>query len=178
MVRQRDRTRHGASLIEAVIAAGLLAVVLTGVAPLVAAAVTGTAAARVDLLAEQLARQRLAQLQALTHVNTAGTIVSDQATGFGSGVFGSSGAGLALTGLAPLESSVAGWVDWLDQRGAWLSADVAPPPAARYRRRWGLLTGSGGDCIRVWVEVASLPASPGQGAAHASAHQCAWGAWP
>ncbi len=179
MARRSDRTRRGTSLIEAVIASALLAVVLTGVAPLVVAAVAGTDAIRVSLLAEHLARQRLAQVQALTHMRVAGVVVADGSTGFAGGDFVVGGAGLAATGLAPLQASVAGWSDWLDARGDWVSSSVGPPPEARYRRRWGILPDpSGIGCVRVWVDVTPVPAGVGQHPAHAAALQCPWGAWP
>jgi type II secretory pathway pseudopilin PulG len=178
MVRQRWLTRRGTSLIEAVIAAGLLAAVLTGVLPLATGVVTSTGAARADLLAAHLARQRLAQLRALTHVRAPSGVIVDTQTRLAADDFASGGAGLSPTGLAPFAASVEGWSDWLDARGAWLSADVPPPPAARYRRRWGILTGSPTDCVRLWVEVSPVPGGVAGRAAHAGAVHCAWGAWP
>ena len=75
-----SRCARGSSLLEAVIASGLLATVLTGVVPLVTTAVAGTAAARSDFTAAHLSRQRLAELQTLTHVRVpTGVIVSTQA---------------------------------------------------------------------------------------------------
>ena len=178
MGRGHQHSCLGASLIEAVIAAALLATVLTGVAPLVTTAVLGTSRARTDLLAGQLARQRLAQLQALTHIDASGIIVADLQSRLADDSFAVGGSGLSPTGLGPLTSSVSGWSDWLDARGAWLSGDAAPPPGARYRRRWAVLAGPTSHCVQVWVEVAPLPAGHAPRPAHAGALQCAWGAWP
>lgn len=179
MARSRRLTCDGASLIEAVVAAGLLAAVLTGVLPLATAVVSGTSASRGDLLAAHLARQRLAQLQALTFSRTASGVIADLQTGLAAADFVPGGAGLSVTGPAPLEASVDGWSDWLDARGAWLSADLTAPPTARYRRRWGILAGLPSDCVRLWVEVTPVPDATGLRRANAGALQCAWGAgWP
>ncbi len=158
-------------------AAGLLAVVLTGVAPLVTMAASGSAAARVNLLADRLALQRLAHLQTLTHIRVPGAVAIDTQTSIGSD-FLVGGPGLSISGLGPLQTTTAGWADWLDEQGGWLSSATTAPPGARYRRRWAILAGGSTDCVRLWVEVAPVPALVGGRAAHAGAVQCAWGAWP
>ena len=166
------------SLVETVVAAGILSVVLTSVAPLVIVSATRTESARRDLIAAQLARHRLTELESLTHLRTSAGIVVDGETGLAAGAFTTGGPGLSPTGLSPLQTSVDGWVDWLDERGAWVAGGTAAPPGARYRRRWGVLTGTSGDCVRVWVEVARLPALTSPLAMHAGNLHCAWGVWP
>jgi Tfp pilus assembly protein PilV len=167
---------RGTSLLEAVIAAGLLATILTSVLPLVTVAVAGTAVARTDLMASHLARQRLAQLQALTHLRTAaGVIADDQSRLDQADLFTAGGQGLIASGPTPLTTSTSSWVDWLDERGAWQSAGTQPPPGARYRRRWGILAAGADGCLRVWVEVTPLGSSVGGHTAHEGSLQCPWG---
>ena len=170
---------RGASLLEAVIAAGLLATVLTSILPLVTVAVAGTAATRTDLMASHLARQRLSQLQALTHLRTAaGVIADDQSRLDQADLFTAGGPGLIATGPATLATSTPSWVDWLDERGAWRSAGAQPPPGARYRRRWGILTAGVDGCYRLWVEVTPLGSSSVDATAHDGSLQCPWGVAP
>lgn len=176
MSESSRRAAHGSSLLEAVIAAGLLATVLTGVLPLATTVVSGAAASRADLMAAHLARQRLSQLQVLTHARSAsGSIVDLQSRLDTADAFGFGGGGLTPTGLAPLDSSTVSWVDWLDAHGAWQGAGVDPPPTARYRRRWGVLAAGGEGCLRVWVNVEPLGRVAGDQTAHAGGLQCPWG---
>ena len=67
--------RRGSSLLEAVVAAGVLATVFTGLVPLTITAWSVAASSRRDLLAAHLARQRLHHLQALTRVAAPGGVV-------------------------------------------------------------------------------------------------------
>ena len=166
----------GSSLLEAVIAAGLLATVLTAVLPLATTVVSGSAASRADLMASHLARQRLSQLHALTFAGLASGPVTDVQSRLDTAdAFALGGAGLTPTGLGPLQASASPWVDWLDEHGTWQGADVQRPAAARYRRRWGVLGPGGEGCLRVWVEVAPLGPFVGDRTVHAGAVQCPWG---
>lgn len=170
------RASCGSSLLEAVIAAGLLATVLTAVLPLATTVVSGSAGSRADLMASHLARQRLSQLQALTLARSVSGEVADLQSRLDTPeAFGLGGAGLTPTGLAPLQSSTSSWVDWLDEHGTWQGAGVQQPPAARYRRRWGVLAAGGEGCLRVWAEVAPLGRLVGDRTVHAGGIQCPWG---
>lgn len=178
MSLRRGSDRLGASLIEAVIAAGLLATVLGGVLPLVASAAVVVMTMRADQMAAHLARQRLAQLQALTHLRLPTAIVFDQTTRVDDGeIFALGGSGLGPSGAGPLEATTATWADWLDQRGVWIAAGVAQPDEARFRRRWGVLVAGANGCVRLWTEVTPLS---GPMAAvrttHAGTLRCPWGA--
>jgi len=173
-----DRWRAGAGLLEAVIAAGVLATVLTGILPLVLVAAQGAAQARVDLVAARLAEERLAQLQTLQHLHTGSVLITDQATLPRGGEFVSGGHGLTATGLASLEAPQPASSEWLDERGTWLAdGSAAAPPRAVYQRRWGVLATAGSSCLRLWVDVrvvARLAAS----AATAGTVHCPWGVVP
>lgn len=178
MSLRRASDRHGASVIEAVIAAGLLATVLGGVLPLVTSAAVVVMTIRADQMAAHLARQRLAQLQILTHLRLPATIVFDQTTRLDDGeIFALGGSGLVPSGEGSLEDTTATWADWLDERGAWIAAGVAQPEEARFRRRWGVLAAGTSGCVRLWTEVTPLS---GPMAAvrttHAGTLRCPWGA--
>lgn len=166
----------GSSLLEAVIAAGLLATVLTGVLPLVTASWIATEATRLERTAAHLARQRLAHLQTLAYVHTAAGVIADAQSALDQAEpFAPGGPGLTASGLTPLERSTSPWVDWLDGHGGWQAAGVLPPPGTRFRRRWGILTTGGQRCLQLWVEVTPLGRAPGQGVVHDASLQCPWG---
>lgn len=167
---------RGSALLEAVIAAALLATVLTGVLPLVTTAAAGAAAARLDLVAEHLARQRLAHLQALTYTTFASGVIADDRSRLDqSDVFTPGGAGLQPTGLTPLQAPTAPWADWLDEHGAWLASGGQAPQGARFGRRWGVVSGGGDGCLRLWVQASPRSPSPGDHVARAAGLQCPWG---
>ena len=171
-----SRCARGSSLLEAVIASGLLATVLTGVVPLVTTAVAGTAAARSDFTAAHLSRQRLAELQTLTHVRVPTGVIADDTSRLDQAeVFTPGGPGLQPSGLAPLQVPTTPWVDWLDGRGAWLASGPQPHPAAHFRRRWGIVSTGGDGCLRLWVETSPTGPVVGDHAFHAASLQCAWG---
>ena len=168
---------RGSALIEAVVAAARLATMLTGILPLVTTAVVVAAATRADLVASHLARQRLAHLQTLTHTTLpSGVIVDDSSRLDLAEVFMSGGAGLQLTGLAPLLGPTTPWADWLDEHGVWLASGPQPPPRARFYRRWGVVSVGGEGCRRLWVEAAPLGPSIGDRVVRVASLQCPWGA--
>lgn len=174
MVLPALHATSGSALLESVVAAGLLIGVLTGLLPLTTAAAQLTTTARLDLLAAHLARQRLGELQALTHVTTAGGVVTDLSTGLGNGGFASGGIGLTATGNAPLASSLPGSSDWLDGRGRLLAWSASPPPDARYARRWAVLD-DGSACVRMRVSVTVIGRPLRPHIVDVAALQCPWG---
>lgn len=170
------RCARGSSLLEAVIASALLATVLTGVVPLVTTAVAGTAAVRADFTAAHLARQRLAELQTLTHATVPTGIVADDVSRLDQAeAFTAGGPGLQPSGLAPLQVPTTPWVDWLDGRGAWLASGAQPNPAAHFGRRWGIVSTGGDGCLRLWVETSPRGPFVGDHVFHAASLQCPWG---
>lgn len=175
-MRRQPRSTRGASLLEAVVAAGVLAGVLTGILPLTTASWNATAAARLDLLATHLARQRLQQLQALTHLRGPAGPVRDVITRLDGEGFSADGAGLTVTGSTPLQAPLPGASDWLDGQGAVLPWTATAPAGARYLRTWAVLDDGRGACVRLWVSVTALrrPVRPRR--IEMGAVQCAWGA--
>lgn len=169
--------QRGSSLLEAVIAAGLLSTVVAAVLPLVAVSSVAVASTRGNLLAAHLARQRLSELQALINVRSSvGLVVDAQSRLDEADPFTPGGSGLGATGLGPLLATTAPWADWLDERGVWQGSGAAPPPAARFGRRWGILAAGPDECLDLWVEVVPIGWSGGDRAAHAGGVQCPWGA--
>ena len=166
--------RSGSALLEAVVATGLLIGVLTGLLPLTTTAAQQTTTARLDLLAAHLARQRLGELQALTHVTAAGGVLTDVSTRLDHGGFGAGGTGLTPTGMAPLSSSLPGASDWLDARGRLLPWSATPPPDTRYARRWAVVD-DGSGCVRMWVLVSVIGRPLRAHTVDVAAVQCPWG---
>ena len=163
-------------MLEAVIAAGLLATILAGVLPLAAVSIAMLAVVRADLIAAHLARQKLAHLDTLTLAQSSSGLVVDLQSRLDTvEPFASAGTGLQPTGLGPLQMPMDTWVDWLDARGAWQGAGTSPPPAASFQRRWGVLPFGADGCLRTWVEVSPLAAPPGERIAYAGSVRCPWG---
>lgn len=170
--------RRGSSLIEAVIAAGLLATVLGGVLPLLTSVAVVSMTTRADLLAAHLARQRLAQLQSLTLVTGPSGLLLDESSRLdGAEPFTLGGAGLTPTGIAPLAVTTSSWADWLDEGGAWVASGTSRPDDAGFERRWGILAAGASGCVKVWAEVTPVAIrTAGRRTAHAGAVRCPWGA--
>ena len=175
MVPSPSHDHGGSALLEAVVAAGLLAGVLTGLVPLTTAVAESKTTARLDLMAGHLARQRLGELQALTHVTGAGGVAMDLSTRLDTAGFNGGGAGLTATGLAPLDSSLSGASDWLDGDGQLLAWSATPPPGARFARRWAVVD-DGSGCVRMWVSVTVVARPQRPHMVDAGATNCPWGA--
>lgn len=149
----RHLRRAGTSLIEVVVAIGLVALLLAAVAPVTARAVLQVERSRLLTIASASAASQLDRLRALPWYDLPdGNRVLDawsllQADGFTSG-----GQGLLETGGDSLEMSTAG------------HADVVPPPGAvpagtLLTRRWRI-SGVPADpsCLLLIVEVAPAAA--------------------
>jgi type II secretory pathway pseudopilin PulG len=171
-------SKKGSGLLEAVVAAGILATALTGILPLVLVAVSGAAQARTDLMAATLAQERLAQLQTLQYLHTGVIVIGDGSTLPRGDGFVDGGRGLTATGLGALETPQPASSEWLDERGTWLAdGSAAAPPRAVYQRRWGVLAGPGTACLQLWVEVRTT-VRLASSAASAGAVHCPWGLVP
>lgn len=169
----RGSARRGAALLEATIASGLLLVLLGGLWPVILAVRAASTVVRQHGLALHLARQRLSEIAALTHLRTSGIIVRDESTRLDDGeVFAVGGGGLRETGFEPLDAPQPGASEWLDEHGRWESGGPGPGPTARFLRQWALTTGDE-DCVRVWVRV-TTPHARGGGVV--GGVQCPWGA--
>jgi type II secretory pathway pseudopilin PulG len=130
----------GFSLIEVIVATGLLATALVSIAQLLTVATRANAAARDVTVATVLASQKLEQLRSLVWAFGAdGGPVSDRTTDLSvdpPAVDG--GRGLRPSPANALSSNVAGYVEYLDRSGAWVGSGAEPPPEAVYVRRWAV----------------------------------------
>jgi hypothetical protein len=124
---------RGFTLAEAVVCAGLLMVVASGVSQLVAIAVRASDAARTRTLATILAAQRMEQLRALSW-----SVESDLATDLSTDPPSASGRGLQPSPPGTLTSNVTPYVDYLTDEGDWAGTGASAPPGAVYTRRWSV----------------------------------------
>jgi prepilin-type N-terminal cleavage/methylation domain-containing protein len=130
-VKRSLESSAGFSLLETIVALGILAVVAAGVLPMALLAVT-TTENQGHLLARttEYAQDKLEQLQVLAfNDSTSDTRVFPATT--------SGGTGLAPGGSADTAAPVASYVDYLDINGNVLDAPGGNPPGTWfYRRVW------------------------------------------
>jgi prepilin-type N-terminal cleavage/methylation domain-containing protein len=132
----RDRERNGFTLIEVLVAAGLMATLALGVAPLFAIAADRNRVARLQTLATLFAWQKVEEIKSLDP------------------------AGLARSAAGSLDSDSAGYFDYLDVRGAPVGpADSsAPSGGATFVRRWAIAPMSAGPAGLIVIQVLVAPA--------------------
>lgn len=129
---------EGFTLLEVLIALGLVAACITGVASLVEMSFKAMGGARDATVATLLAQQKLAALRSAP----AGDPV------------------LSFTSANALEANVAGHFDLLDSTGRPFGAAGAAPHSGPYLRRWRITAAPGGDAgvlvlsVRVLVSAA------------------------
>ena len=148
---ERCRSKYpegGFSLLETVVATGLLAGALAALGQMFAISVANNITARSGSYATVLAGQKMEQLRALTWgFDPLGTPIADLTTDTAASLETPTGG----TGLSPspggtLTSNMAGYVDYIDQSGRMLGGGETMPAAAVYIRRWS---------------IEPLPANPG-----------------
>jgi prepilin-type N-terminal cleavage/methylation domain-containing protein len=124
------RSDSGLSLIETVIALGILAVVAAGVLPLGLIATKSTEnQGHLTARTTEYAQDKLEQLLALAY----GDVITDTRV-FPAAANG--GTGLAVGGSTVTTAPVAGYVDYLDINGNVLAAGGGPPANWFYMRAW------------------------------------------
>lgn len=151
-------THRGFTLLEVLVAMGLLCVTALGGVQLVAVATGMMAGARTQALAAGLASTRMEQLRGLQfEFDHAGNRHTDLTTSLGSEPPGPGGTGLTPSGPATLNADSAGFVDFLDGAGGWLGNGAAPPARAVFVRRWSIEpVGPAGDLLVIQVLVRPL----------------------
>jgi prepilin-type N-terminal cleavage/methylation domain-containing protein len=141
--------RHdaGFSLLETLVAVGILSTAALSLAHLLVMATRANLAARTVTRAVILAEQKIAQLRALAWTtDDGGGPVSDLGSNVAAfpGTGGcppvSTGAAVGLTPSPPgtLAANVDGYVDYVDARGCVLGGGGSPPAGAVYARRWAI----------------------------------------
>jgi type II secretory pathway pseudopilin PulG len=134
------RAEAGFSIVEVMVATGLLASALVALAQLFAIATTTNAAARSSTLTMMLAEQKIEQLRALQYTfDRAGLPVQDTLTDLA--VYPPAAAG--GKGLSPhtentLQANTNGYVDYLDPWGRTLGGGTVIPDGTAFIRRWSV----------------------------------------
>jgi type II secretory pathway pseudopilin PulG len=163
-------TRTGFTLIEVVIALGLMVTVSIGVAQLFAMAVRSGAAAREQTASTILAAAKLEQLRSLTwsYDATATTPVprSDSTANLSLDLPDDSGTGLMPSPSGTLSANTPPFVDYLDEQGRWVGNGSTPPREATFIRRWSVqaLPESPARTLILSVRVTTIAAEARRGA--------------
>jgi len=134
-------SNRGFTLVEVVIAMGLLTVVSLGVAQLFAASTRANLSARSGTSTSAMAEQKMEQIRSLTWgFDTAGQglPVSDTTTNLTVYPMTSNGTGLNPSPADSLEQNTTGFFDFLDAAGTWVGTGATTPPTAAYVRRWSI----------------------------------------
>ena len=132
---------RGFSLIEVVVAMGLLTMVSLGVAQLFAASTRVNIIARSQTSTTMLAEQKIEQIRSLTwgfDTNGEGLPVSDTTSDLTAYPSTQNGSGLNPSPADSLERNSTGFVDFVDAGGAWVGTGDTPPGSAVYIRRWSI----------------------------------------
>lgn len=134
------RTEAGFSIIEVLVATGLLATALVSLAQLFAIAQASNGAARNSTLTMVLAEQKLEQLRALQYTfDRVGLPVQDTSTNLA--VYppaANGGKGLSPHTDNTLQANTDGYVDYLDHYGRTLGGGTVIPENTAYIRRWSV----------------------------------------
>jgi len=134
-------SNQGFSLIEVMVALGILVTVSLGVAQLFSTATRSNQAGRSRTSSSILAAEKMEQLRGLTwgFDNTAlGLPLSDTTTDLSYDPPTNGGPGLNPSPSGTLQTNTTGYVDYLDQFGNWVGTGSTPPLAAIYIRRWSV----------------------------------------
>jgi len=147
----------GFSLVEAVVASGLMAGALAALGQMFAISVANNRTARAGSYATVLAQQKMEQLRALTWgFDALGLPASDTTSDTAPSVeTGSGGTGLSASPPGTLASNTDGWVDYVDDSGNVLGGGSSLLPGAVYVRRWAVepLPSNPADTIVIQVFV-------------------------
>ena|SRR5688572_30262708 len=138
--RHTRRAEAGFSIVEVLVATGLLATALVALAQLFAISTKTNAAARSSTLTMILAEQKIEQLRALQYTfDRAGLPVQDINTDlavYPPANFG--GKGLSPHTENTLQASYDGYVDYVDYRGRTLGGGTVIPDDTAFIRRWSV----------------------------------------
>ena len=134
------KSEAGFSIIEVMVATGLLASALVALAQLFAIAQSTNAAARTSTLTMLLAEQKIEQLRALQYTfDRAGLPVQDTETDLA--VYppaATGGKGLSPHTDNTLQANTNGYVDYLDPYGRTLGGGTVIPDGTAFIRRWSV----------------------------------------
>ena len=136
-----NSSSRGFSLVEVLVAMGLLTVVSLGVAQLFALSTRANVIAKGQTSTTAMAEQKLEQLRGLTwgfDLQGQGLPLSDTTTNLTVTPPTHNGSGLNPSPSDSLEQNTAGFVDFLNGAGQWVGTGTRPPASAVYIRRWSI----------------------------------------
>jgi hypothetical protein len=135
-----SRSESGFSLIETIVATGLLAGAVTILGQMFAISVAENTSARTGTFAAVLAEQKMEQLRGLTWgFDEIGLQLTDTSSNIALPIQSTSGGrGLMSSPANSLRSNVDGYVDYVDQFGRIIGGGATVPPQAAYVRRWSV----------------------------------------
>ena len=137
----RRSLARGFSLVEVLVAMGLLTIVSLGVAQLFAVSARANHVAKGQTSSTSLAEQKLEQLRSLTwgfDADEQGLPVSDTTTNLSTDPLTSTGSGLNPSPTDSLIRNQSGFVDYLDENGQYVGTGTTIPGDAVYVRRWSI----------------------------------------
>jgi prepilin-type N-terminal cleavage/methylation domain-containing protein len=135
-------SQRGFSLVEVVIALGILTGVSLGVAQLFAASTNANRVARNRTSTTVMAEQKMEQLRSLDwgfDLQGQGLPVTDTTTNLAVYPHQDNGTGLNPSPSDTLLQNTPGFVDYLDANGAWVGTGDNPTAGAVYLRRWAIV---------------------------------------
>jgi len=156
---------RGFTLMEVLVAMGLLSVAALGGMQLIAVATGTMSRARLQSLATGLAASRMEQLRGLRfEFDDDGVRVTDASTDLSAGLPAPGGAGLTVSSSASLDGNVPGYADFLDRNGAWTGNGAVPPAGTTFIRRWSIdALDPGGDLLALQVLVRPVASGSASG---------------
>ena len=146
-VDEAMRSDRGTTLIETVIALGILLVAMAGLLSMAVIATSLTEnQGRLGARTTEYAQDKLEQLLALSYADVASnTAVFPAAT--------SGGTGLAIGGSSSPAAPAAGYVDWIDAGGTLLTSSGATAPAGWFYERVWAVTNPSTNLKQITVTV-------------------------
>lgn len=135
-----SNAESGFSLIETLIATGIMATAVVALGQMFAIAVSNNTSARAGTYSYMLAEQKLEQLRGLTlGFDTIGLPLSDTQTNTALPIEQpNGGTGLSPSPAGALTSNTTGYVDYVDEFGRIIGGGATPPPKTVYIRRWSI----------------------------------------
>lgn len=145
---------RGFTLVEVLVAMAVLLTATAGSVHLLAFATRAMHIARMQGVSVLSASARLDELRGLRfEFAEDGERLTDLSTYLAASPPHDGGSGLAPGGAASLDVNVSGFVDYLDDSGAWIGEGAAPPPGAAFVRRWAIEAPADPDLLLLHVLV-------------------------
>ena len=135
-----SKSESGFSLIETMVATGLLAGAVVVLGQMFAIAMADNTSARTGTFAAVLAEQKMEQLRGLTWgFDIIGLPLTDTTSNIALPIQSAAGGpGLSPSPSDSLRSNVDGYVDYIDQFGRIIGGGTTVPAGALYIRRWSV----------------------------------------